>query len=673
MADKPSLLILYVLFGLLLGLWPTFACYPRKPAGVSTTPLAGGDLRTISICLLIIVFGWFWLGAAAAPELAGAFVLIAFTAAFHQGRIVYSYALVIFTGLMVAATLPWWRHDPGHALSLSWVELSAFTVITTVTLWILKTDGNNLEPSIRFRGIWVLLIGLFVLVEAALSFTTGFFYNTGMLVIAWLHWGAYIQSSELLLAGAKLFHDFPATYGFGPTVLIASICGKSCWNGMYYLVGFCTLLFSLLIAAIALGSSKQGLPQKGLVLLLCLFSCFFWTGVTPLNSLPLKTPALSGLRYLPVLALVALLLWLDRRGSTRSSAIWGHLAWAAAALWSIESAFYATFVWWPYYLLLCSAKAPDRRTWALGLLRALSNLLGVFVALILCFLAGYWLVYRTSPSVYGYFAYALYPPGPLPVDGKGPVWFFIAVMALGIAANWQVFRQSGNSMAFRRGFLLLLLIYGIFCYYLGSSHDNFISGHLVPFMLLVLLNIRTSPIPQAWRMAAVVLLASLLGWLSMFEWHAWRYTAETGRLLEFNPTGFRQALSYENPDTQQTLLSEPADLGNPEDTARAISYIRQRYGEYVTVVNAARFLTSTDSRSVWSAIHCLDNYVSLPAVRRREFLLRTASTLKRSGWLVIQKSYPNSYVVAADFDSVYRRTQELDFGSYYAIRYTPLI
>lgn len=672
MAEKIPLLIFYVLAGLLLGLWPTLACYLRKDSGNAASHHIGRDSWAISVCLLLIGFGWFWLGAAATPALAGTFVLIAFIAAFHQGRIIPVYALAVLAGLMIAATLPWWRRDPGQAMDLSWIELFAFTVITTVTLRVLKVDDGSLKPSLRSRGSLAALVGAFVLAAAILCFTTGIFHNTRVLITTWYHWGAYIQSSELLLAGARLFRDFPAGYGFGPTVLVSSLCGNNCWDAMYYLVGFFTLLFALLIAAIALDNNKQDLPQRGLILLLCLVSCFFWTGLPPTLSSSLPTPSVSGFRFLPVLALVAMLLWFERRDNSRHyPAIWGHLAWAATALWSIESAFYATFVWWPYYLFLCCAKADGGRARTLCLLRALGVLLGVLIALVLCFLAGYWLVYQTIPSTYGYFAYALDPSGQLPVEGKGAVWYFIVAMALGIAANWLTFRQSGNSAAFRRGFLLLLLAYGTFSYYLGRSDDNKILN-LLPFQLLVLLNVRASPIPQVWRGIAVALLACMLGWVSMLGWDfVWRNTVETGRVLEFNPVGFRQALSYENPDTQERLLSEPADLGNPRDAARAISYIRQEYGEPVTVINVGGFITSTDIHSVWSAIHGLSNYVSFPATRRREFLLATASTLKRNGWLIIHKGFPSYMILLADYDSVYTRTQELNFGSYYAIRYTP--
>jgi hypothetical protein len=690
MTDKLPVLVFYALAGLLVCLWPTIIFYLR---GITVTrhdlktiilrgiTVARHDLKTIIACLLIIGFGLIGLGAAATPALFGAFVLISVIATFYQSRFISAYSLAVLAGLVIAATLPWWRRDPGPALNLSWIELSVFAVIATVTLWVLKTGGNNLEPSTRSRGISVIQIGTFVAVAAILSFTTGIFHNGGMLVTAWHHWGAYIGPSELLLAGARLFNDFPAQYGFGPTVLIASVCGKSCWGGMYFIVGFTTLLFALLIATIALGNNKQGLPQRGLILLLVIVCCFFWTSYPPKFSSPMITPSVSGLRFLPVLALVAMLLWIDRRENNQPyPAILGHMAWAAAALWSIESAFYATFVWWPYYLFLRAANANDNRERTFCLLRALGTLLALLVVLVLCFQAGYWFVYQTTPSIYGYVAYALNPPGPMPINAKGAVWFFLAVITLGTVANWHTFRQSGNSPAFRRGFLLLLLAYSTFSYFLGRSHDNNILN-LLPFLLLVLLNVRATPIPDSWRGGfAAALLACLLGWISVFGWGDWRATLESGKTLEFNPAGFRQALSYGNPDTAASLSSRslkykkidtgPWHANEPEDAARAISEIHQNYGEPVTVLDPGLLLTSTDLGSAWSAIHGPANFTSVPSASRREFMQKTANTLKRSGWLVVARGYSaNDWL--ADFDSVYTRTQEVDFGSYYAIRFEP--
>lgn len=664
MANNTSLLVSYTLAGLMLGLWPTIACYLQKKVAVSATSFSGNDLKTASICVLIIGLGLFGLKTATAPELIGAFVLIAVIAAFHQGRIIQVYALTVFAGLLVAATLPWWYRDSAHALNLPWLELSVFFMITLVGFMVLRTDGECHEYSKRSRSIWAVMVGVFILAAATLSFTTGFLHEPYVLANVWHHWSVYVQSSELLLSGARLFLDFPAQYGLGPTALIALTCGKDCWSGMYYLVSLFTLLFALLIANIALGDRKQGLLQRGLILLLCLASCFFWTGFPLSTWLPSTTPSVSGFRFLPVLALITLLLWLDRQDDSKQyPVVWGHMAWAVAALWSIESAFLATFIWWPYYLFLCGAKAHDNRALTLGLLRALTMLVCILVALVLCFLAGYWLVYRTIPSAYGYFAYILNPPGPLPVDGKGTIWFFIAVMTLGIASNWRTFRQSGNSRAFRRGFLLLLLAYGTFSYYISRSHDNNILN-LLPFLLLVLLNVRTSQVPQTWRGAVVILLACLLGWLSIFGWGIWRDTWKNRTVVEFNPAGLKQTLSYENPESRMKLFPW---IGDTEAVAYAVSHIRQNYGEPVTV--AGHFLASADPDSVWNAIPNAANYMHIPAERRREFLRRTASTLKRGGWLVIRTGSPTNRALLADFDSIYSRSQEVDLGLYYAIRF----
>ena len=657
-------LVLYTLAGLMLGLWPVFACYQRKGMTVPASPVAEHGFKTAGVCVLIIGFGLFVLETATAPELIGAFVLIAAIAAYRRGRIDPANALAVFAALLIAATLPWWYRDSAHALNLPWLELSVFFMITLAVFRVLIANSDRAEYSKRSRGVWAVMMGAFVLAAAILSFTTGLLHEPYVLANVWHHWSAYVQSSELLLSGARLFLDFPAQYGFGPTVLVALACGKDCWSGMYFLVGLFTLLFALLIANIALGNSKQGLAQRGLILLLCLASCFFWAGIPSEVSSPLQTPSVSGLRFLPALALVALLLRLDRQDDCKHyPAAWGHMAWAVVALWSIESAFFASIIWWPYYLLLRGAKAQDNRALTLGLLRALGTLAGLLVALVFCFLAGYWLVYRAVPSAYGYFAYILNPPGPLPVNVKGTVWFFIVVMALGTASNWQTFRQSGNSVAFRRGLLLLLLAYGTFSYYISRSHDNNILN-LLPFQLLVLLDVRTSQIPQSWRSVAVVLLACLLGWLSIFGWGIWRDTWQKRAVVEFNPTGLKQILSYENPETRAKLLPW---IGDTEAVAYAVSHIRQNYGEPVTV--AGLVLASSDSDSVWNAIPNAANYMSIPSERRRNFLLQTASTLKRDGWLIFRKESPTNRALLYDFDSIYRRTQEVDLGLYYAIRY----
>ena len=76
--------------------------------------------------------------------------------------------------------------------------------------------------------------------------------------------------------------------------------------------------------------------------------------------------------------------------------------------------------------------------------------------------------------------------------------------------------------------------------------------------------------------------------------------------------------------------------------------------------------------SAWSAIHGPANFGFIPSERRREFLAASAKTLPRSGWLVVDKRYPEREQWLSDYDSVYRRGETRDFGSYIAIHYVPI-
>ena len=96
----------------------------------------------------------------------------------------------------------------------------------------------------------------------------------------------------------------------------------------------------------------------------------------------------------------------------------------------------------------------------------------LLTALIVCFLGGYWLAYRTWPTAMGVFAYIVSPPGPLPVNYYGTIWFFVAVTGLGAWANLRSFRRKGNTAELRHGMALALLAYSTFSYFLGRSHDN---------------------------------------------------------------------------------------------------------------------------------------------------------------------------------------------------------
>jgi hypothetical protein len=424
---------------------------------------------------------------------------------------------------------------------------------------------------------------------------------------------------------------------------------------MYYLVGLLTFLFAAVTAMLALSVvAPVGLAQRALVLLLVLACCFFWTAYPPMLGSPTATPSVNGMRFLPVLAMVALLLRADRQG--REFPYWiGHLAWGLTSLWSVESAFYATCVWWPYYLLLRQAASGGSP--ASTLLRSAGHLTGVLLVGVAGFLLGYWLVYRTFPTAMGLFAYIVDPPGALPVNVRGTLWFFVAVMALGTWVNMANFRHHGNTAALRHGMALSLLAYATFSYFIGRSHDNNVLN-LLPFLLLVLLHAwaRTNGFGRG---LSAALLACLLGWFSVFGWEPWRAGAQAVAQPWFDPHWIRAALPGPGPGS---------DLF-PDSAQKVIARTQRLAARPVTVMGPTVNPSSTSADAVWSAIHGPANvYMFAPAIRR-EFLRQTAGSLRRSGWLVVQISQPLAAGLIEDFDSVYTREQAFELEGYLAILY----
>ena len=107
------------------------------------------------------------------------------------------------------------------------------------------------------------------------------------------------------------------------------------------------------------------------------------------------------------------------------------------------------------------------------------------------------------------------------------------------------------------------------------------------------------------------------------------------------------------------------------DAARGMQTISDQFDEPVTVLDAAINVEASTAGIPWSAFHGPENYVYLPSALRREFLANIAAALKRPGWLLISRSYDATSFLS-DYDAVYRRDQQLDFGTYYAIRYVPV-
>ncbi|MES2632801.1 MAG: hypothetical protein V4669_07505 [Pseudomonadota bacterium] len=616
MGEKLPALLAYAVIGLLLALWPLTLRWQRA---------ASTDIQ---------------------PEPDGS----------SRNGVALGFGVVV--GLLVSAVLPWWRHDGGWAMTITAGEIAAFLAIAALPLFVLaRRPANGLVVSAGWKA---LLIGIFTALAVALSFSTFSHFTTD---VAWHHWGAYIGPAEVLLTGIRAFRDFPLQYGLGPTALIAAACGETCWTGAYYLIGVTSLLYAGLIARLALRVSRAHSPaQWACVLVLCIACCFLWTSYPPTLTLVSGTPSVSGMRFLPALMLAAFVIRADRAEGEFPYAL-GHIAWGLAALWSMESAFYATCIWWPAYILMQQARAADNATPSpvlATLLRSVGMLVLVMAIWVVLFLAGYWLIYRTTPTILGLFAYVLMPPGVLPINWRGTIVFFGAAIAVGAWANWRAFRSEGNEPASRHGLVLLLLAWATFSYFLGRSHDNNILN-LLPMLLLVLLYVwsRSDGFPRGLAMG---LLVCLVGWASVFGWATWRAGASSSPQTWFNPHWI-----------DSVLPADPAAPGGrlPREAREAMVMAKARRADPVMLLGPYSNLPTPNARELWTTIHAPANYYTFPVEVRMQFLKMGSDALRRSGWLVVQKSQPDAFGAIEGFDAVYTRTQTFEHSGFIAIHYVP--
>src|SRR6185312_11837704 len=655
MQDKIYIVPAYALIGLVMALWPSFATGMGmlSPAQLLSEPGREGGpawwkigaLTIGALCMLWIT------DESLRASMVLAFGLTAIGASISARRLDATALLAGFIALCASAALLWWdprRGTPG----VSGYQLVIFVLVTSAVVRLLTYEGTLGRTGSVFTWIFV-----YSCVAGVLTFSTGIFDDGQTTRLAWHHWGAYVGPAELLLSGAAIFHDFPAQYGFGPTALIAGVCGTDCWYGMYFIAGFATLAYSILIAVLALALARDRWWMRLTVLILCLAVSFAWSGYPIHASTPMATPSVSGLRFLPAAVLLTYLFFVQDIGRSKTKVLVAQALWMLGVLWSPESAFYVTFLWWPYYLFVRSGQGGVYARVKAAIMPG-ANLLGALVLLVAGFVGIYALIYHETPTVYGFLAYAIDPPGPLPINWHGAIWYFILITALGVATLVYLWRRSGDTPAFRRGFLVLLLSYSASSYFvLGRSHYNNLLN-VLPFFLLVLLSVIAVAESRFLAGTSALMAAALLGWLPLFGWQAWHQDLVSGGLLQFNPR------------IDEKFGSQQMDLGFPMDARRAIDYINRRYDEPVTVLdNLWRLLRSTPPRA-WSAINGPENYTFMPSERRQEFLVLTAAALRRTGWVVVSHRFPADPWLA-DFDTAYRRDSVVEFGSYYAIRYVP--
>ena len=631
--------------------------------------LRAGAIAALVITTIYLLGSSPFPGASAVACALGSAFVVAWWARAAPPRIDWQCVAVLFLDFCLAMTLAWWRRN-GPAVDISNLELLALQVPLIVATFALVGNGYGMDNNVVTRRVTQVA---FFFGAVVFLFSTGIQDEPWMRWLSWHHWGAYIGPVELARAGVRIFYDVPVQYGLGPTLTLALSCGADCWRGMYFVVGVSSLLYATIILSVAsrISGPHQSRPQIVLIGLATFIALFVWTGYPPRLGSPALTPSVSGLRFLPL----AVLIWvLARRQKTHTSvspseAI--HGLWILGVLWSPESAFQVSVVWCPYYIWASCLGADAGQLWKTFVL-ASARLVGWLIGGATLFLVIYRVVYGVVPTFEGYFAYVLYPPGPLPIDPFGAVWFFGFVILLGMVGLCGQLKRDPESPSTHNLIVVLLATYGVAAYFLGRSHDNNLLN-ISAFFVLLLLVLRTSVHPPLLRISACGLLAALLAYPILAGFGAWSDVAKLGGIFRFRPHATTSAFSYMDVRGGEAVRSVDG-AGAPEassrDVAAGMQAIEESFHEPVTVIDPALNLEGSDTGRPWSAYNGPENYAYLPPSLRKKFLAHVEQKLDRPGWLLVRRDY-DSAAWLLDYDEIYKRDRVRDFGTYYAIRYVP--
>jgi len=165
----------------------------------------------------------------------------------------------------------------------------------------------------------------------------------------------------------------------------------------------------------------------------------------------------------------------------------------------------------------------------------------------------------------------------------------------------------------------------------------------------------------------VFVLNLVTSWLSGEEaandpWDAW-----TLEWLTLSPPPV-----YNFADVPTALGKHSGITGAEEDfgiISRAISEIRASSNDPIEVMDTRYLVLPTSPPQVWDVYHGHANFSFLPREWRLRFLMNTRDRLGRSGWLIIHRASEPEWL--EDFQSAYVTTQELDFGTYHVLHFSP--
>lgn len=560
--------------------------------------------------------------------------------------------------LMMFDSAVWWQTE------ISWWKVIAFAGIVMAVAPLyrvdpmqpLPTEASPLSTPAKTGALLAAFVGLGIM----MGLFTGTLNSWSAGQTAWHHWGAFVSPVESWLAGGVPFRDFPVQYGIGPTALIAGTCGDNCWRATYWVTVLMNAAqFAALMWCVLLLTEGQARRFRLLAALAMFCAAYLWTGFAQDWANSVFTPSVSGIRFLPATALLLHILLCEHRGQNRD---WrGHLIWLIAMIWSMESAGFASLLWWPYLALRASAGIENRaalfKTVVAYALIGLGAVLAVAGAMLLAYRAayGFWIDGES------FFAFLNNVPLSLPVNPTGPIWLALAIISIAMLAALRL----GGSQKGRQVFACLALLMATGSYYVSRSHDNNVLN-LFPFLILVVLSVLAAKASDAqdresqfFSGFARAFLASMIAFVSLFQFESWKESVQAGAVADVGPESLIARFEGRNSHANKIIAN---------DATVAIDAIRATSPDHILLFDKDKVMISQKPGTTWTGANNLAITWLLPDDQIDKLVAQGAKSYRRPGWIVASKEFAD---LAKPYFNHYDVIEERTYGSYVAYHLKP--
>lgn len=566
-------------------------------------------------------------------------------------------------------------HNDVNRLKLDAIQSLLPVGISGLLFYLIWKDDGASTKSNSWRAPLYIGFGLAV---TALSLTAGISLNTQS-INQWHHWGAYIGPAQLLTQGIIPFNEIPLQYGLGPSLLISLGCQTDCWNSLYWISASFTIVMTYLLAYIALKLNQQKtFFREFWVLLTILLSCIIWTALPMALESVTSTPSTSGLRFLPGVLMTALLVWTSSKdsGNGKLNASIPPFAWSffphnalwIVSFWYSPEAGIQTSVLWFGYCFLQNIYSGIQSI-ITNIFTTCSKLLFIFTLGIATFCVGFFAIWGQLPNLSTYFAYILHPPGPLPVNQNGCIWFAVMVTILFFIWSKQ---QKNKDIAKPKNtaiWIVFLLCYANFTYFIGRSADNNILN-LLPYFGVLLVGLQSQLEKGMSKAIANVLLAAIIAWLPIMDWGNYARAIQSGEFFSLSPERLSQTFTRTNHSSDKYFV-DPKEIANNRDIGEALVFIASKYNEPVEIIDRFNLLDTAQTLAPWDGLHGPANFMYIPSSLRQRYLANVKTRLNRPGWILISSKIKEGGEFIKDYQSIYTEDARIRFGDYQAIRFIP--